>query len=635
MIERLNSTQENADDDATRSLDDLMNSTANEAQLIKLIYRFANKKDEWFNLLLSLSNCISVSETLPDDHPYQDISGRLIAHLKNAIKISSRLSASSKHLKSDSALNSIPMAAGIIDRTGRVIETNKQAQVIFECSAHWSLEKDFLKASHIDLDKELNTLQISGKGFITLPFDSASYTSSAFKSADKTKNNFPNLNKIHLTQIPQKDKSTDEHYYFCLHTPQTELVNIELLTSHYQLTETEALVVSTLANEISSKKTASKLKLKETTIRDHLSNIYIKLDVKRKPELIRKVLLHSLLSSQVNIAKTAKRISLVTPNLSGTQFITLHDGRKLSYLDYQSASKKKAPKNKQSAILLLHNLMGSAYEIPPDSDQIIREQGIRVIIPERPGYGDSDPMPNRTHQDFCQDIKTLLNTLKIDKVRVIANSIGGTYALALAEFLPERVERIAMVNAVTRVEDMRQAKPVPVLITAVLQSIRFAPFLMELILKMAIGKDIEEFYEQQLNYIRPTIEGRAADINLLSRRNYRDYSILNLKQSVKQGVSNWANELNLSFTEWDFKVTNTQMEYQFWHGDQDDVISINAAKRLAKSLNTIKFNHIKDETHFLFSRHFNQVVEQLMADESVTAPNIEAEYKKTTVFLNA
>ena len=624
MIELLTLANKTLESDTSPSLNNLMDDTADEAQLIQIIYRFASKKEEWFNLLLSLSNCISVSETLPADHPYQDMSERLIEHLKNAIKISTRLSSSSKHIKAESVLNKIPMAAGIIDRMGRVIEINKQAQDIIEHSPDWLVNQNYLQAAHLNVEKELNSLRMAGKGFIVLPFESP-----IFDSNINTEKNRPNQQNLHITQIPNQDNTSTEHYYFCLHTQQTEMVNINLLKTHYQLTETEALVVSTLVNEISSKKTAIKLKLKETTIRDHLSNIYIKLDVKRKPELIRKVLLHSLLSNHEPSSTTTRKITLVTPNLSGNHFITLRDGRKLSYLDYKNPSKNKVNNTPQDVILLLHNLMGSAYEIPPDSDQVIRDQGLRIIIPERPGYGDSDPKKNRNHQDFCQDIKELLNTLKIEKVKVIAHSIGGVYALALAEFLPERVERIAMVNAVTRVDDMRQAKPVPILVTAVLQSVRFAPFLIELILKMAIGKDLEEFYEQQLTYIRPTVEGRAADINLLSRRNYRDYSILNLKQSSKQGVSTWANELSLSFTEWDFKVTNTQMEYQFWHGDQDDVISIHAAKRLAKNLNTINFNHLKNETHFLFSRHFNQVVEQLIGAESITK---ERNHKKPETF---
>ena len=298
-----------------------------------------------------------------------------------------------------------------------------------------------------------------------------------------------------------------------------------------------------------------------------------------------------------------------------TRTITLRDGRNFSFLDTREHTDKAPSNSPQTTILILHNLMGSAYEIPPESEQVVALSNLRFIIPERPGYGDSDPKPNRTHQDFCLDIQELLESLNINKVKIIAHSIGGVYALALAEFLPEKIERIAMVNAVTRLEDMLQTKPVPTLITAVLRGVRFAPFLMELILKIAIGKNLEAFYEQQLTYIRPTVEGRAADINLLKQAKYRHYSLTNLNQSAKQGLSNWANELIMSFSEWNFHVTNTQMEYQFWHGDQDDVISINAAKRLAHKLNTLKFNHLNNETHFLFSRHFNQIVEQLIDDK--------------------
>ena len=170
-----------------------------------------------------------------------------------------------------------------------------------------------------------------------------------------------------------------------------------------------------------------------------------------------------------------------------------------------------------------------------------------------------------------------------------------------------------MVNAVPRLQDLHQAKPVPIIVSAVLQSIRFAPFLIEPILKMAIGKSIEQFYEQQLNFIRPTLEGRAADINLLKTHAYRDYSILNLKQSAKQGISTWSDEINLSFSDWKFEVSNKKIEYQFWHGDHDDVIQVGAVEKLSKDVNTLHFYHYRNETHFLFSRHFSEVVEQLIS----------------------
>ena len=133
---------------------------------------------------------------------------------------------------------------------------------------------------------------------------------------------------------------------------------------------------------------------------------------------------------------------------------------------------------------------------------------------------------------------------------------------------------------------------------------------------MAVGRDIEHFYTQQLNYMRPSKEGRAADINLLSQPEYRHYSINNIKQSARQGVQIWAEELKLSFAEWSFEVRNKQVEFQFWHGDEDDVIAINAAIRLAKELNTQRFYRLKYETHFLFSRHINEVIEQLISPET-------------------
>jgi alpha/beta superfamily hydrolase len=132
---------------------------------------------------------------------------------------------------------------------------------------------------------------------------------------------------------------------------------------------------------------------------------------------------------------------------------------------------------------------------------------------------------------------------------------------------------------------------------------------------MAIGKDIEHFYSQQLNYIRPTLEGRAADINLLKTNQYRNYSICNLKQSVKQGVNTWAEELKLSFAPLDFSVTNTRTEYQFWHGGHDDVVPIEAAEKLAKSLNTVVFNRLESETHFLFARNFREIVKSLISKD--------------------
>jgi hypothetical protein len=72
-----------------------------------------------------------------------------------------------------------------------------------------------------------------------------------------------------------------------------------------------------------------------------------------------------------------------------------------------------------------------------------------------------------------------------------------------------------------------------VLARAVHQSLRYASFLIEFILKMTVRKDLDHFYSQQLNYRQPTKEGGAANINSRSQPEFRQYSLKNIKQSAK------------------------------------------------------------------------------------------------------
>jgi len=596
MLDLLNDTNRNV---LTQSEASNKKFSADEEQLVQLIYRFASKQDEWFNLLLSLSNCISIAGSFPTDHPYQEISGRVLSHLKNAMRISSRLSASAKYIDANSVLDHIPMGAGIIDRMGRIVEINQEARDQIEQSQNWEISSGYLGATHIDFARELDAHTNVESDYFSL----AENVTPEGSKADQW---------IQFTTIPNQISPDDTSYYFCLPKRNTELIETNFLVQNYQLTETEALVVATLITEVSSKKIARKLKLKETTIRGHLSNIYLKVGVTRKTELIRKVLLHTLIKSH-DLKQLPSSSSTMDTASKSTQMMYLRDGRRLSYLDHHVGPKGDKKYHAQENILVLHNVMGSAFEIPPGNEKVLRDQGIRIIIPERPGYGNSDRLENRNLEDFCHDIDELLNHLKIAKVKVMANSIGGAYALAFAEYFPHRIERIAMVNAVCRVEDMRNTQPIPILTLAVLQSIRYAPFLIEPVLKMAIGKSLEHFYEQQLNLIRPKKEGLAADINLLRSKTYRDYSLLNLKQSSKQGINIWSEEVRLCFSKWNFEVKNTETEYHFWHGEHDDVIHINAIEKLAKYVNTTQFNRLANETHFLFSRQFDRVVEQLIA----------------------
>ena len=72
------------------------------------------------------------------------------------------------------------------------------------------------------------------------------------------------------------------------------------------------------------------------------------------------------------------------------------------------------------------------------------ERGIRLLAPERPGVGESDPDPDRTLSDWPGDVTALLDALDVDEAPVVGISGGGPYALACGAVAPDRFPRVAV-----------------------------------------------------------------------------------------------------------------------------------------------------------------------------------------------
>ena len=67
--------------------------------------------------------------------------------------------------------------------------------------------------------------------------------------------------------------------------------------------------------------------------------------------------------------------------------------------------------------------------------------GVRLICPDRPGFGRSTFQPGRTLLDWPSDVEQLADHLGLDQFGLIGHSGGGPHALACAAALPERITR--------------------------------------------------------------------------------------------------------------------------------------------------------------------------------------------------
>ena len=83
------------------------------------------------------------------------------------------------------------------------------------------------------------------------------------------------------------------------------------------------------------------------------------------------------------------------------------------------------------------------------TDAPARERGLRVLAPDRPGVGDSDPWRIEravTVADYVDPLRAFADALQLDSFFVLGYSGGGPYALATAQALNRRVIAAAIVS---------------------------------------------------------------------------------------------------------------------------------------------------------------------------------------------
>ena len=79
------------------------------------------------------------------------------------------------------------------------------------------------------------------------------------------------------------------------------------------------------------------------------------------------------------------------------------------------------------------------------TDAPARERGLRVIAPDRPGIGHSDPIAMTAVADYGPELGLLADALGIERFSLLGYSGGGPYALAAAHALADRVDAVEIV----------------------------------------------------------------------------------------------------------------------------------------------------------------------------------------------
>ena len=135
----------------------------------------------------------------------------------------------------------------------------------------------------------------------------------------------------------------------------------------------------------------------------------------------------------------------------GTDHTVLSDGLRVSY---REAGDPDGP-----AVMYLHGTPGSRMQVTGPVSTVASALGLRIIAPDRPGYGGSSFVPYRV-VDYPAMIARLADSLGIDRFGVLGTSGGGRYAYSCGMVLKDRVRRVALVASTAPSDPARRSSDV-------------------------------------------------------------------------------------------------------------------------------------------------------------------------------
>jgi pimeloyl-ACP methyl ester carboxylesterase/DNA-binding CsgD family transcriptional regulator len=214
------------------------------------------------------------------------------------------------------------------------------------------------------------------------------------------------------------------------------------LRESFGLTPAETRLAARLKDGLTLKEASGELGVTINTVRNQLRAIFEKVGLSRQSDLIRALTqLSSLAGSLRDAGPLGPAISATergaVQNAPPLQVLRLADGRRLAWRQYGDPQGRPA--------LLMHQGLGCSV-MPRGSDALARDLGMRLICPERPGAGRSDPMPQFSYDGVAADMVALLDSLGLSQVQVATSMAGAPFALVAAARLGGRAQRVLLTS---------------------------------------------------------------------------------------------------------------------------------------------------------------------------------------------
>jgi len=297
--------------------------------------------------------------------------------------------------------------------------------------------------------------------------------------------------------------------------------------------------------------------------------------------------------------------------MSDQSWARLPDGRGLCYAEYGDPQ--------GTPTFFFHGWPGSRL-LGRLVHEAAQTRHIRIIAPDRPGIGRSDPKPGRRLLDWPADVLALADRLGLDQFDVVGYSNGGPYALACAARLPARLTATAVISGMGPSDSPEARQALPFEVRAFFAVNRRAPMISRLGVRvLSVGaRQFQAFMAAQMWAVAP-----PPDRAVLRRKDVFNSLKAEYAESFRPGPHGLDHEISIIRSPWGFDLSEVGRKILLYHGEADANVPVALARRVAAALPSCHAHFLPEAAHLWFVDGFGQVLDDLAAQRTETGYETE------------
>jgi len=261
-------------------------------------------------------------------------------------------------------------------------------------------------------------------------------------------------------------------------------------------------------------------------------------------------------------------------------------------------------------VIAFHGSPGTGHEFAFLSEVAAR-QGVRLLAPDRPGYGHSTYHRARTYESWARDTGALADHLGFDRFAVVGHSSGGPNAVGCARFLADRLVGCAVVAGPAPPEAMVAKDGMQRTNRWAQRCAPLAPRLCGAI--FAVGmRQSQHAPDKALAWMSRVLP--PCDVAVTERPDVRSALRAAFARPVAATAGRAAvQDLQLEGRPWGFDLGEIVIAVHVWHGDADRNVVVGSGRYQATAIPNAILHEMPDEGHWMHVSHFDEILTLLKA----------------------